>query len=76
MAEDVDAVTHALAAENVLIFGAYGGVGRARVSTHFYNTDADVDRFFEVMKTIPVTRPSNPVTRDFSKPIKAAEAIG
>ena len=76
MAEDVDAVTHALAAENVLIFGAYGGVGRARVSTHFYNTDADVDRFFEVMKTIPVTRPSNPVTRDFSKPIKGAEAIG
>ncbi|MXY98499.1 MAG: aminotransferase class V-fold PLP-dependent enzyme [Gemmatimonadetes bacterium] len=66
-AADVDAVTHALEDRNVLIFGAYGGVGRARVSTHFFNNDRDVDRFLEVMREIPVTRPESTPGRDFSK---------
>ncbi len=57
-AADVNAVTGALEDRNVLIFGAYGGVNRARVSTHFYNTDGDVDRFLAAMEDIPVTRPS------------------
>ena len=56
VAEDVRAVTRALESRGVYIWGSYGGVGRARVSTHFYNTDEDVDRFFEAMKEIPVTR--------------------
>ena len=58
-ASDVNVVTQALEAQNVLIFGAYGGVGRARVSTHFYNSHTDVDRFFDVMQDIPVTRPAS-----------------
>ena len=71
-AEDVNVVTQALEDQNVLIFGAYGGVGRARVSTHFYNTDSDVDRFLEVMRSIPVTRPAAKPGRDFSKAAGAA----
>lgn len=65
LAEDVNQVTEALAEENVLIFGAYGGVGRARVSAHFYNTDKDVDRFFQIMKSIPVTKPGKSVVREY-----------
>ncbi|MBM3263830.1 MAG: aminotransferase class V-fold PLP-dependent enzyme [candidate division Zixibacteria bacterium] len=55
MAEDVRAVTSALEARDILIWGSYGGVGRARVSTHFYNTDEDVDAFLSAMQTIPGT---------------------
>lgn len=55
MAEDIRAVTRALEARGISIWGSYGGVGRARVSTHFYNTDEDVDHFLSVMEDIPVT---------------------
>jgi len=76
LAEDVNAVTSALADEQVLIFGAYGGVGRARVSAHFYNSNDDVDRFFEVMKSIPVSRPIQSSIRDYSKAINVADTNG
>lgn len=66
-AADVNVVTKALEARDVLIFGAYGGVGRARVSTHFYNSHSDVDRLFEAMQEIPVTRPASKSIIDSSK---------
>lgn len=55
MAEDVRAVTAALEERGILIWGSYGGVGRARVSTHLYNNEEDVQRFLDVMQEIPAT---------------------
>lgn len=55
MAEDIKVVTTALEERGVLIWGSYGGVERARVSTHIYNTEEDVERFLQAMKDIPVT---------------------
>ncbi len=42
MAPDVKGVTEALAAQGVLVWGAYAGVGRVRISTHLYNDEMDV----------------------------------
>lgn len=58
MADDVRAVTAALEARNILIWGSYGGVGRARVSTHLYNDEEDVERFLKAMRALPVSAAS------------------
>jgi selenocysteine lyase/cysteine desulfurase len=55
MAEDIGGITRALEARGIYIWGSYGGVGRVRVSTHFYNTDEDVDTFLGAMQEIPAT---------------------
>ena len=36
-------------------WGLPGGVGRARVSTHLYNSEEDVRHFLDVMQEIPAT---------------------
>ncbi|MEE2709305.1 MAG: aminotransferase class V-fold PLP-dependent enzyme [Gemmatimonadota bacterium] len=58
MAENIKSVTNALEEKNIYIWGSYGGVGRARVSTHLYNTEADIKRFLDAMHEIPVTHAS------------------
>lgn len=55
MAENIKQVTDALEDQGIYIWGSYGGVGRARVSTHLYNSEEDVARFLNAMKDIPVT---------------------
>ncbi|MEM7347735.1 MAG: aminotransferase class V-fold PLP-dependent enzyme [Chloroflexota bacterium] len=52
MAPDVNAITKALAEQNVLVWGAYAGVGRVRISTHLYNDTTDVDRCLEALAMI------------------------
>jgi selenocysteine lyase/cysteine desulfurase len=52
IAEDIGGITSGLAANGVRIWGGYGGVGRIRVSTHLYNSDEDVERFFTVLRSI------------------------
>ncbi|MFK7805125.1 MAG: aminotransferase class V-fold PLP-dependent enzyme [Anaerolineae bacterium] len=49
MAPNIDEVVGRLKENNILIWGSYGGVKRVRVSTHLYNTAADVDKFLEVV---------------------------
>ncbi|MBT5876436.1 MAG: aminotransferase class V-fold PLP-dependent enzyme [Candidatus Latescibacteria bacterium] len=55
MAENIKQVTDALEEKGIYIWGSYGGVGRARVSTHLYNSEDDVAKFLNAMKEIPVT---------------------
>jgi selenocysteine lyase/cysteine desulfurase len=50
MTERLDTIKHALETNNILIWGAYAGFGRLRISTHLYNDSADVDRCISVLK--------------------------
>ncbi|MGB0389789.1 MAG: hypothetical protein ACPGWR_33630, partial [Ardenticatenaceae bacterium] len=52
MAPDVKAVTDSLEKQGVLIWGAYAGVGRLRISTHLYNDISDVERCLAALETI------------------------
>lgn len=51
---DIDGITSGLAAKDVRIWGGYGGVGRIRVSTHLYNDDEDIARFFSALRSLRV----------------------
>jgi len=44
MTDNLDAIIQQLEQQQVLIWGAYAGFGRLRVSTHLYNDSEDVDR--------------------------------
>ena len=44
MSDNVEAVLEALDRQNIRVWGSYAGVNRVRVSTHLYNTEADVER--------------------------------
>ena len=37
----------------ILVWGAYAGVGRVRVSTHLYNSARDVGRFLNALEDLP-----------------------
>ncbi|MDJ0757462.1 MAG: aminotransferase class V-fold PLP-dependent enzyme [Ardenticatenaceae bacterium] len=50
MTPNVDELVRGMAENNILIWGAYGGVKRVRVSTHLFNTAEEVDRFLTVLK--------------------------
>ncbi|MEM7336218.1 MAG: aminotransferase class V-fold PLP-dependent enzyme, partial [Chloroflexota bacterium] len=52
MAQDINGLTKALEEHQVLIWGAYQGVGRVRISTHLYNDEHDVDRCLAALQTI------------------------
>jgi selenocysteine lyase/cysteine desulfurase len=53
LAPNVGAVTTGLAERGVLVWGSYGGVGgRIRVSTHLYNTEADVERLLVALNDV------------------------
>ena len=47
LAPNVNELTERLKENDILIWGSYGGVKRVRVSTHLYNSMADVDRFLD-----------------------------
>ena len=50
IAHNQDKLIRELEKRKVLIWGAYAGFGRLRVSTHAYNDENDVEQFIEVLK--------------------------
>ncbi len=60
IAADIEAITTGLAQAGVLIWGGYAGVGRIRVSTHLYNSEADVAQFLTALRDLPLSGPPNP----------------
>jgi len=52
MTEHIDAVVESLAEKGIQVWGGYAGVDRVRVSTHLYNTDADVNRLLSALREI------------------------
>jgi selenocysteine lyase/cysteine desulfurase len=44
MAGDLETIRQSLERRQVLVWGAYAGFGRLRISTHLYNDSADVER--------------------------------
>lgn len=52
MAPNNDALRAILAENNVLVWGAYGQVGRIRVSAHVHNDDEDVSRLLTAVKEL------------------------
>ena len=43
MSDRIESLTHSLRDQNILVWGAYGSDARLRISTHVYNSEADVD---------------------------------
>ncbi|MCP4982251.1 MAG: aminotransferase class V-fold PLP-dependent enzyme [Gammaproteobacteria bacterium] len=50
MAENLETIRQVLERQQVLIWGAYAGFGRLRVSTHLYNDSTDVERFVAALQ--------------------------
>jgi len=53
MAPKIQEITEWLQNQGILIWGSYAGVGRARVSTHLYNSSRDVDRLLTALENMP-----------------------
>ncbi len=52
LADDLQAVKDSLEAQRVLIWGAYAGFGRLRISTHLYNDSHDIDRCIKALQNV------------------------
>jgi selenocysteine lyase/cysteine desulfurase len=44
-----------LSDRRILVWGAYAGVGRVRVSTHLYNSSEDVERLLNALEGLPAS---------------------
>jgi selenocysteine lyase/cysteine desulfurase len=53
MTPHIDAIVAWLAERKILVWGAYAGVGRVRVSTHLYNSAQDVERLLNALADLP-----------------------
>ncbi len=53
MASNIQEITEWLESRGILVWGSYAGVGRARVSTHLYNSSRDVDRLLAALRNVP-----------------------
>jgi len=50
LASNLEGIRQELEQRRVLVWGAYAGFGRIRVSSHLYNDSADVGRFIEALQ--------------------------
>jgi len=50
MADDLQPVIQSLSEQGILIWGAYAGFGRLRISTHVYNDSNDVNRCIDALQ--------------------------